>query len=58
MTKTLNWTPENIERLWNHESSIPENYFTFQFGRNMLRQFRPWLIDKKIYWTTVAAWGI
>ena len=47
MPKTMEWTPEYIERFWNHESLIPENYFTFQFGHYMLRKFRPWLKVRK-----------
>jgi len=35
--KLMKWTTERVVKFWNYESNFPENYFTFKFGRNILR---------------------
>ena len=29
----MEWTPERIERFWDHEERSPENYFSYQHGK-------------------------
>lgn len=35
---SLHWTPELVQRYWNYESQFPENYFTFQYGGELLKK--------------------
>jgi 2-polyprenyl-3-methyl-5-hydroxy-6-metoxy-1,4-benzoquinol methylase len=43
----LVWTPEMVERFWNSQSMFPANYFTYKFGRNIVRFLAPYLRKKR-----------
>jgi 2-polyprenyl-3-methyl-5-hydroxy-6-metoxy-1,4-benzoquinol methylase len=41
--QTVQWTPEVVQRFWDHESQHPERYFTFQVGAELVRHLRRYL---------------
>jgi 2-polyprenyl-3-methyl-5-hydroxy-6-metoxy-1,4-benzoquinol methylase len=34
----MTWTPEKVSRFWDYQSRYPDNYFTFQVGKDLIRQ--------------------
>jgi 2-polyprenyl-3-methyl-5-hydroxy-6-metoxy-1,4-benzoquinol methylase len=43
----MQWTPERIARFWDWQSQYPEQYFTFQFGRQIAGSLSPFLKGRK-----------
>ena len=43
----LTWTPRMIARYWDYESRFPENFFTYQVDRALVRHFRGYLNGTK-----------
>ena len=39
----LIWTPEMVRRFWTHQRTRPEEYFSFQVGKVLVRRFRRYL---------------
>jgi 2-polyprenyl-3-methyl-5-hydroxy-6-metoxy-1,4-benzoquinol methylase len=34
----MEWTPEKVARFWDYQSRYPDNYFTFQVGKDLIKQ--------------------
>ncbi len=39
----LEWTPEMVKTFWDYESRVPEQFFAFRFGREIIEQLLPFL---------------
>ncbi|MBE6467097.1 MAG: methyltransferase domain-containing protein [Alphaproteobacteria bacterium] len=39
------WTDEEVKRFWDYQSTIPENYFTYQIGDKLVDFFREYIKD-------------
>jgi SAM-dependent methyltransferase len=38
------WSPDLVERFWNYQSRFPDNYFTKQFGAEIVKTIAPVLV--------------
>ncbi|MBX2829857.1 MAG: class I SAM-dependent methyltransferase [Rhodospirillales bacterium] len=42
----LIWTEESVNRFWDWQSKFPENYFTYQFGAEIVAKLVPYISGK------------
>ena len=42
------WTDEQVKIFWNYESRFPENYWSRNFGKDLIKNYSRYLIDAKI----------
>ena len=43
----LEWTPELVSRFWDWQSGRPHEYFTYQFGREIVHALAPYLAGRE-----------
>ncbi len=48
MYKRHIWTDEQIKIFWNYESRFPENYWSRNFGKDLIKKYSRYLKDAKI----------
>lgn len=41
--RTLQWTPQLVQRFWDYQSQFPQNYFAYQFGAEIAKSLAPHL---------------
>jgi SAM-dependent methyltransferase len=41
--KEINWTDEKIKGFWDYEAQFPEYYFTFNYGKNIIKYLSAYL---------------